>query len=93
MNGQRPPPPGGGPFKNPVGHRMWLSFEVVGGVYREDGPTFEYPDGSKKWYRDGVLHREDGPAVECPDERSWYRDGIPYRGDGPSIEWPPWERI
>ena len=45
-------------------------------------------DGTKHWYKDGILHREDGPAVEYTDgTKQWYRDGKLHREDGPAVEW------
>jgi predicted lipoprotein with Yx(FWY)xxD motif len=44
-------------------------------------------DGTRRWYRDGLLHREDGPALELPDgTRRWYRNGQLHREDGPAVE-------
>ena len=46
-----------------------------------------FPNGDKRWYRDGELHRTDGPAVECSNgAREWYLDGKRHRTDGPAIE-------
>jgi hypothetical protein len=34
--------------------------------------------GTKRWFKDGVLHREDGPAIEYYNGIcSWYRNGFP----------------
>lgn len=42
-----------------------------------------HPDGSKAWYRNGLLHREDGPAFICNDgKESWYRHGRLHREGG-----------
>jgi len=39
-------------------------------------------NGTKQWYRYGILHREDGPAVERADGRKlWYLNGKLYRID------------
>jgi hypothetical protein len=47
----------------------------------------EFPDGTKKWYKEGKYHREDGPAVEFLDgSKEWYREGKHHRLDGPAIE-------
>src|ERR1700722_12534304 len=44
------------------------------------------PDGTKRWYKDGLLHREDGPAYEGVDgTRHWYRRGKLHNEDGPAI--------
>lgn len=34
-----------------------------GNLHRENAPAVEYPDGTKEWWRNGMLHRDDGPAV------------------------------
>ncbi len=28
----------------------------------------EWPDGSKEWHKNGLIHRTDGPAIEFPVE-------------------------
>jgi hypothetical protein len=44
-------------------------------------------DGTRYWYRNGLLHREDGPAVEWADgSREWWLHGELHRIDGPAIE-------
>lgn len=44
--------------------------------HREDGPAFEYADGTKVWWLNGQLHREDGPAIIHNDgyEEWWLND-------------------
>jgi hypothetical protein len=46
-------------------------------LHREDGPAFEYANGTKWWYLNGEHHREDGPAIEYhPDgSKYWYLNG------------------
>jgi len=45
------------------------------------------PNGTKKWYVNGLLHREDGPAIELLNgDKKWYVNGLLYREDGPAIE-------
>ena len=47
----------------------------------------ERPDGSRFWYRNGLLHRDDGPAIEYANgDRYWYRNGKLHREDGPAME-------
>ena len=47
----------------------------------------EWPDGTKYWYKEGMLHREDGPAAEYSDGiKYWYKEGLWHREDGPAIE-------
>jgi hypothetical protein len=49
--------------------------------------TMVVENGTKYWYRDGLLHREDGPAIECPSgTKFWYRNGDLHREDGPAVE-------
>ena len=48
----------------------------------------EYPDGTKYWHVNGLLHREDGPAIEYPNGRKeWVLNGKRHREDGPAREW------
>ena len=45
-------------------------------------------DGTKKWYKNDILHREDGPAVEHHDgTKEWYHNGELHRIDGPAVEY------
>ena len=46
-------------------------------LHREDGPAYEWIDGSKFWYLNGLLHREDGPAIEYARSGSkrWFYHG------------------
>ena len=47
----------------------------------------EWPDGTKEWWLNGILHRVDGPAWEDTDgSKQWYRNGKLHRVDGPAIE-------
>jgi hypothetical protein len=56
--------------------------------HREDGPAYEYPDGSKYWYWHGNLHRQDGPACEYAyGTKYWYWHGKHHREDGPAVEY------
>ena len=37
------------------------------------------PDGTKKYYKNNLLHRIDGPAIEYRDEdKEWWINGIWY---------------
>jgi hypothetical protein len=39
----------------------------------------EYPNGTKRWYKEGNLHREDGPAIEWADgAKAWFLEDINY---------------
>ena len=62
------------PIIDEYGTKYWHNSQ--GEVHREDGPAIEYPDGSKKWYKNGLLHREDGPAIEWINGgQEWYING------------------
>lgn len=44
------------------------------------------PDGTTRWFRNGVLHRDDGPAVVGIDgNEEWFQDGLRHRENGPAI--------
>jgi hypothetical protein len=48
----------------------------------------EFPDGTKKWYKEMKHHREDGPAIESPNgTKAWYKEGKCHRENGPAIEY------
>jgi len=49
----------------------------------------EHVDGTKFWYKEGLLHRENGPAAEYNDNKTncWYVEGLIHRLDGPAIEY------
>ncbi len=45
------------------------------------------PDGTRYWYKNGLLHREDGPAIERQDgSKEWWLHGELHRESGPAIE-------
>jgi len=68
------------------GDRFW--YNKKGQLHRLDGPSIEYNDRTKKWYKNGQLHRINGPAIECADgEKHWYINGKCHRVTGPAIEW------
>jgi hypothetical protein len=55
--------------------------------------VIEYPDRTKKWYKEGKVHRLDGPAVEYPSGlKYWYKEGILHRKNGPAAEYPNGEK-
>jgi len=58
--------------------------------YKVTGKGYELyvdSDGSRHWYKDGLLHREDGPAVEhSSGTKEWGINGQLHREDGPAIE-------
>jgi len=44
-------------------------------------------DGTKVWYKNGLLHRVDGPTVEdVYGTKYWYFEGKRHRVDGPALE-------
>jgi hypothetical protein len=59
-----------------------------GKLHREDGPAFEYVDGSTFWYLNGECHRTDGPALELASgSKSWWINGKLHRENGPAFEY------
>lgn len=47
----------------------------------------ERPNGTKKWWQNGLFHRPDGPAVEYFNgDKHWYQFGRLHRLDGPASE-------
>ena len=49
----------------------------------------EYPNGTKEWVLNRILHRVDGPAREWFDGlKEWYLNGLLHRVDGPAVEYP-----
>jgi hypothetical protein len=47
-----------------------------------------FPNGSKQYRKDGMLHREDGPANEWLDgTKEWYLNGRIHRVDGPAADY------
>ena len=68
------------------GHKVWRNVE--GRLHREGGPAYEYADGDKSWYLNGLRHREDGPAIEDANgTKEWYLNGKLHRKDGPAVEY------
>jgi hypothetical protein len=59
---------------------------VVGRATPPDGLNVG-SDGTRRWYRDGLLHREGGPAVEEETGRhEWWLNGQRARhDDGPTV--------
>ena len=50
--------------------------------------TLTRPDGTKLWYKNGLLQRTDGPAIEYPNGvKIWYNNGKLHRIHGPAVEW------
>jgi len=47
----------------------------------DDEPAIICNDGTKYWYKDGLLHRDNHkPAVICYDgNKYWYKDGLLHR--------------
>ena len=45
--------------------------------------------GTKRYYKNNIVHREDGPAIEFRDgTRCWCQNGRYHRENGPAIEHP-----
>ncbi len=62
-------------------------YNEQGQLHREDGPAYEWADGSKSYWKNGKLHREDGPAVEGANgTKSYWLNGKLHREDGPAVE-------
>ena len=56
---------------------IWLNDK--GQHHREDGPAWEYADGSKLWFLNGLRHRENGPAIEHANGlKHWYLNDVHY---------------
>ena len=45
----------------PNGTKEW--YNSYDELHREDGPAAIWYEGTKQWFRDGLLHRQDGPAI------------------------------
>jgi len=51
-------------------------FNNSGEFHRENGPAIEYPNGFKRWFKNGIYHREDGPAIELSNgDKYWFYYG------------------
>lgn len=48
-------------------------------------PAVVDPNGTRKWYKMGMLHRENAPAIISPDGEEWYYEGQHHRLDGPAV--------
>lgn len=45
-------------------------------------------DGTRKYFREGILHKEGGPAIKDKHCNFWYyQKGILHREDGPAVCW------
>ena len=56
-----------------------------GQIHRDFGPATDEA-GTRRWYRNGIMHREDGPAYTGDDgEQAWYLNGEIHREDGPAV--------
>jgi hypothetical protein len=61
------------------GDKFYYSDKEMTVLHREDGPAYEWANGSKWWYLNGKLHHEDGPACVYADgSKSWYLNGKYY---------------
>jgi len=52
-----------------------------------DLPAVIQKDGTKQWFKHGVLHRDNGPAMITNNDKNqyWYKNGSAHREDGPAI--------
>lgn len=51
----------------------------------ENGPIAQ-PNGTRIWFKGGIVHREDGPAIEHSDGTcEWYVEGIRHCQTGPAF--------
>jgi hypothetical protein len=51
--------------------------------------VFEYTNGARMWYLNGVHHREDGPAIEHPNGgKDWMLHGKWHRSATPAVTGP-----
>ena len=47
---------------------------------------FEFPRGSKWWYKDTQIHRDDGPArITVNGTKHWFQDGQLHRDKFPAV--------
>ena len=55
-------------------------YNGAGELHRVGDPAVTYPDGTKLWYQNNLLHREDGPAVILAGTCShcWFLHGVEY---------------
>lgn len=62
-----------------------IEWRLDGDLHCDDGPAMVFPDGTKLYYSNGLLHRDGGePAIECPNGyKVWYDHGRPYHSEGP----------
>ena len=55
-----------------------MSYKELNGMYVDT-------DGTKRWYKDDMIHRDGAPAVEWTDgTKLWYNKGRRHRLDGPA---------
>lgn len=57
-------------------------------IHNDTGPAIIWEDGSKAWFKHGVMHRLDGPAFDGNACKEWQLNGLTHREDGPAIEYP-----
>jgi len=66
----------------------WVDSWLCSKPFKGTIETTKYPNGTRKWWRNGKLHREDGPAIEWANGgKEWWRNGTRHRTDGPAIEY------
>lgn len=63
--------------------------EIINKLYEDEPCTSVFPDGEKRWLKNGILHRDGGPAVVWPDgSEFWHKDGSLHREDGSAVVYP-----
>ena len=49
---------------------------------------FVYKNGSKEYFKDGLLHNENGPAIDYINgDKAWFINGVKHRTDGPAVDY------
>lgn len=76
--------------------RLSLEYTEGGKLHRVEGPTNEFANGDRMWYKNDNRsfrsnqiseHRVGGPAIECANgDWSWWENGNRHRIGGSAIE-------
>ena len=65
-----------------------IEYKLCGKWHNVDDAAIEYKNGTKEWYKHGLLHREgDLPSIEDSNgTKEWYKHGLKHRdGDLPAV--------
>ena len=74
-------------YEAKMSEKVWTAEEFNELPTEKQIGCFNFVDGSKRWYKEGLLHREDGPALESAHgTKFWFKEGKYHREDGPAIE-------